>query len=38
LELNDSTEEGGAPTMEWDVTKSDDDQPSLFEDESGEEK
>jgi topoisomerase-4 subunit A len=33
-----TSEEENSPTMEWDVTKSDDDQPSLFEEESGEEK
>jgi topoisomerase-4 subunit A len=32
-----SSEEGSSPTMEWDVTKTDDDQPSLFEGESGKE-
>ena len=36
LEIDDASEEGNAPTMEWDVTKTDDDQPSLFEGESGE--
>jgi topoisomerase-4 subunit A len=36
LDISDSSDEGGAPTMEWDVTKSDDDQASLFEDESEE--
>jgi topoisomerase-4 subunit A len=34
----DVTSEENSPTMEWDVSKSDDDQPSLFEEESGEEK
>ena len=38
LQLEDSAEDGNSPTMEWDVTKSDDDQPSLFEGESEEEK
>jgi topoisomerase-4 subunit A len=33
---DESSEEGSSPTMEWDVTKTDDDQPSLFEEESGE--
>jgi topoisomerase-4 subunit A len=37
LEIDDASEEGNAPTMEWDVTKTDNDQPSLFEGESGEE-
>ncbi|MFM7667961.1 MAG: DNA gyrase/topoisomerase IV subunit A, partial [Bacteroidota bacterium] len=36
LEIDDTSEEGNAPTMEWDVTKTDDEQPSLFEGESGE--
>jgi hypothetical protein len=35
---DESSEEGSSPTMEWDVTKTDDDQPSLFEGESEEEK
>jgi topoisomerase-4 subunit A len=34
---DESSEEGSSPTMEWDVTKTDDDQPSLFEGESGKE-
>ena len=36
LEIGDVLEEGNAPTMEWDVTKTDDDQQSLFKGESGE--
>jgi hypothetical protein len=37
LSLESIAEEGETPTMEWDVTPNEDDQPSLFEEGSEEE-